>query len=204
MGYWCTEPEVKAVNSEMVKHHLQEVIFWVSDQNGIPSAAILLLRDLLVDSFWSHFHRQLPVFLFSHYLHHTRALGCSGWQQSVHFVQQIRQHAADSPTEQKLPTTTCRTLRHHLHRLCRPPVPTVLCQLLLFVTDLKMCSILPIFCCSAHFSAVSCSRCCVSGTLGNVVCQSRVFMLLTWPVWVTFFQPINFINPWRGSFYWGH
>lgn len=82
MGYWCTEPEVKAVNSEMVEHHLQEVIFWVSGQNGIPSAAILLLRDLLVDSFWSHFHRQLPVFLFSHYLH-PRSCSWLQWAAAI-------------------------------------------------------------------------------------------------------------------------
>lgn len=99
-----------------------------------------------------------------------------------------------SPAEQKMLTTTCRTLHHHLHQLCRPPTHRFM----------SASVVRRRFCCSTHFSAISRRLCCVSGSLGSVVCQSRVFMLLTWPVWVTFFQPINFTNPWRGSLYWGH
>lgn len=42
---------MEAVNSAMVEHHLQEVTFGVSDQNGIPSAALSSSVGQLLISF---------------------------------------------------------------------------------------------------------------------------------------------------------
>lgn len=198
--YWALS---EGSHSKMVKHHLEGVIFWVSGGNAIPSAAIFLLIDLLLDRFWCHFHRRLPVFLSLAIIFITLVLlaAVGGSNQPI--------LCSKSGSMQQKVLLNKRCWRPHAEFfiiaiiVCADHLPMILCQLAWFVADMKMCSILSIYCCSAHFSAVSCHRCCVRGSLGNVVCQSWVFTLLTWPVWVTFFQLINVINPWWGSFYWG-